>query len=505
MSFDLMVERLEILQAAKNNRELQAHYKELCAKDCIYFINTFGWTYDPRPGIGEIPLTLYDFQEEYVDELIDKIDNRGDLGVEKSRDMGITWVTLFVFIWYWLFKADKEFLLGSKKEENVDKLGDKATLFEKLRVITRNLPEWLLPEGFNEKKHATFLKLLNPKNKNTITGESSNSSFSRSGRYTAIFFDELAFWPFDYAAWGSAGDSSDTRIVVSTPYGQSNQFAELMTSEEVGKKIQKKVTYHWSRHPHKDENWYKIQKTRRSKSVIARELDLSYALSVEGVIYTEFKRDVHVVNEPYEFQEDWDTVGSFDPGGTCGLMLGQIDPWGTLHCFHEIIIMNKGNTELLAEMFNDYLTQLPTIESLQMTCDPAANTASFKTKKRETDIDIFEEVCDVSFHYDKIKRMAKRIQGGISIVKRLLIKRNVQGIERIQIYGQGCPTLIKGMESEYKYKEDSNGRITDTIVKEHPYGEAVDNLRYMCIQFMDGLSKDSADPDPQPPEMDFEV
>jgi hypothetical protein len=61
----------------------------------------------------------------------------------------------------------------------------------------------MLPQGFDWKKHLTYMSLSNPVNGNVISGESSNPNFSRGSRRTAVLLDEFAFWDNDTADDGS--------------------------------------------------------------------------------------------------------------------------------------------------------------------------------------------------------------------------------------------------------------------------------------------------------------
>lgn len=296
-TFDENVEyRIKLGLKIAEKPDLQNLLKSICAEDIIFWINSFVYTYDPRKNPSIIPFVLYGFQEQFIKDLCWRIDNQKDILIDKSRDMGITWCVLLVITWYWQFAGSGyDFLVGSRKESYIDVMGNMDTLMEKVRFIIKNEPRFLRPDGFDFKAHSNYMRIINPKSNATITGEATNNNFSRGGRRRAIFFDEFAFWECDKAAWRSSSDSSNCRIVVSTPQGFNNQFAELRHSGSIDTR-----TFHWKLHPEKDEKWYHNECARRNfdKIAIAQELDISYEQSDEGILFgwDELKKAVH--NKP---------------------------------------------------------------------------------------------------------------------------------------------------------------------------------------------------------------
>ena len=177
--------------------------------DPVVFINKFLYTFDPKREPYHLPFILFDYQEELVRELVNVIQNGEDLFVEKCREMGVTYVTLAVLLWFWRYIPGSNFLLGSRKEQYVDNRGGSSegevknkeeSLFGKLEyMIDRILMTfpYILPAGFNKKKNFTYMSLVNPENGNVISGESANPNFSRGGRHKAVLLDEFAFWDND--------------------------------------------------------------------------------------------------------------------------------------------------------------------------------------------------------------------------------------------------------------------------------------------------------------------
>src|SRR3977135_1555923 len=110
--------------------------------DCVFFIERYLMTFDPRPEAypHNLDFILYDFQKDYVNGLIKAIREGYDVFDEKSRDMGASWLALAVRLWMWLFEDGYQSLLGSRKEEYVDS-GTYKSLFGKLEYFIRNVKD----------------------------------------------------------------------------------------------------------------------------------------------------------------------------------------------------------------------------------------------------------------------------------------------------------------------------------------------------------------------------
>jgi hypothetical protein len=303
--------RLKWLMACQKDVKLQALAYKMCRNDILFWINNFCVTYNPRKVPSAIPFITYEYEDKLILDLVESVQNQKDLLVDKSRDMGVTWCVLMVFTWFWQFHGEgKDFLLGSRKEILIDVFGDMSTLFEKVRFVLRTQPKFLLPQGFEQKTHCNYMKIINPQTKSTMMGEATNPSFSRGGRYRGIFLDEFAFWEVDQAAWRASADSTNCRIVVSTPCGFNNQFAKLRHSGSINVK-----SLHWTLHPEKDKAWYDNECKRRNYDAveIAQELDINYEGSAEGVLFEFAALKDAVSNQPNPSKDR--IVVVLDPAG----------------------------------------------------------------------------------------------------------------------------------------------------------------------------------------------
>jgi hypothetical protein len=230
--------------------------KEACSKDFLFWLAGFVWTYDPRPHVPfpKIPFIPYKFQEEASLEILWSMGVEDAL-IEKSRDMGASWLLVAIFTWMFLYRRDQSFLFVSRVEQYVDQSGNPKSLFWKVDFIIDNLPEWLRPKGYNPNVHRTKMHIESPETNSVIDGEATTGQVARGDRRTAILLDEFAAVDEVKPGTGrkvlsSTRDATNCRIFNSTPAGTGNSFYEVRES-----KI-KKIRMHWSEHPRKSKGLY---------------------------------------------------------------------------------------------------------------------------------------------------------------------------------------------------------------------------------------------------------
>lgn len=253
-------------------------------EDRIFFVRHFLRTFDPRPEAypHHLDFDLYGFQEDLVEEIYQAITQGYDEFIEKSRDMGVTWVVLGVIFWMWLNVPGFQALLGSYIEDLVDN-GEIDSLFGKIEYFCKNNKDPLImPEGFDLDKHLTYMSLTNPENGNAILGKAPTKKFSRGGRYTVVLFDEIGYWAFARQSWTAAGDATRCRLAITTPPDEPSYAKYLRFSEKI-----KVLTLHWTLHPKKDQEWYEYEKGRRTEEEVLHELDISWEYSTSMRVYPE--------------------------------------------------------------------------------------------------------------------------------------------------------------------------------------------------------------------------
>jgi hypothetical protein len=243
--------RIAVQNRASKDPEFADDILYMCSVDPLFWINTFVLTYDPRyEPFPKLPFILYEYQEEALKEIFSAIGRR-DLLVEKSRDMGATWLIAMAFLWCWRFKDLRSFLVASAKEELVEKSGDVRTIYYKIDFALQNLPKWMLPRGFSWNLHRTKRHLENPENGSVIDGEATTADLTRGDRRHAVLFDEFASVANGHKVLAASRDVSKCRLFNSTPKGTDNAFYTLIDKDKI-----RKLRFHWTQHPVKAAGLY---------------------------------------------------------------------------------------------------------------------------------------------------------------------------------------------------------------------------------------------------------
>lgn len=247
------------------------------------FITDWGVTFDPRQIekglLPNIPFILWPKQEEYLKWVMARW-KAGEYGiVEKSRDCGVTWLSVGLAVTWFLFIPGFSAGFGSAIEDKVDKKGDPDCIFEKIRYFLKNLPIEFMPEGFNERLHDSFMKLTNPENGASITG-GSGDQIGRGGRKSIWLLDEKAFVEHQLLVDNAVSQATNCQIDISTYNGNGNKFYRDSMRFD---KTRRKFIFDWRDDPRKDDVWYKKQKDEKDPITVAQEIDRDPNASAEDV------------------------------------------------------------------------------------------------------------------------------------------------------------------------------------------------------------------------------
>lgn len=277
----VFAERAERLQRIRKNPDrlpaLITYYRDNPAQ----FITDWGCSFDPRnaerglPTI--IPFILFPRQVEWIDWCMNHWKNQQPGPTVKSRDMGLSWLTVALGATLCITHDNLSIGFGSRKEEYVDKIGSPKSLFWKARMFVGLLP----PEfrgGFVQGVTDPHMRLKFPSTGSIMTGESGDG-IGRGDRASIYFVDESAFLERPHLTEASLSQTTNCRIDISTPNGRANPFAEKCLGGRFDV-----FRFHWRDDPRKDQAWYDKQVAILDPVTVAQEIDIDFSASVDGVV-----------------------------------------------------------------------------------------------------------------------------------------------------------------------------------------------------------------------------
>lgn len=329
--------------------------KEYYRNRPIEFIEHWCYTFDPRnAGTGKptkIPFLLFPRQRQFVEFLHRCLQNETHGLIEKSRDLGATWLAISFSVWLFLFHKDATIGWGSRKAANVDQIGDMSSIFEKIRWQLRCIPKTFYPKGFDPDTSMSFMKIVCQGGGASITGESGDD-IGRGGRTLIFFKDEASHFEHPESIEAALADTTRIQIDISSVNGLGNVFhrkREAGIEWSPGKALVKGKTnvfiMDWSDHPEKTRAWYDEREAKAIEEgllhVFRQEVDRNYAAAVEGIVipgdWVKSAIDAHVKLNFEEHQNDdcYAGLDVADGGGDKnalavreGPILRYIEQWG---------------------------------------------------------------------------------------------------------------------------------------------------------------------------------
>jgi phage terminase large subunit len=281
------------------DRELAEKWKLHYKTHPIDWIEDWAITFDPRakpPKEKLMPFMLFPRQRDFVKFIVGCLQDKESGLIEKSRDMGATWLCCALSVWLWLFHPGSIIGWGSLKAEQVDSKDNPKAIFPKIRMIIEKLPYWMLPAGFDMRTHGTYMQITNPANLCVIQGEC-GTNMGRGGRTSIYFKDESAHYEHPELIEAALGDNTDVQIDMSSVNGAGNVFYRRRFSKfsEIWYPDIKPIPgntrvfiFDWRENPLKNEEWYQERKRKAEAEglshIFAQEVDRDYAASKAGII-----------------------------------------------------------------------------------------------------------------------------------------------------------------------------------------------------------------------------
>lgn len=450
---------------AKRNREHRAAQMFFCRASCLYWINVFVWTYDPRlKNIRSTPMVTYQIQDRFVSWLLTAIANDASGIGEKSREIGASWLLAEIMVWLSIFHNDMTCYMMSMIEDNVDdRTAD--SLLGKCRYILSNLPEWMRG-GWEERKIGvdTSMQIKIPATGSLIKGILSKSTAGRSGRATIVVADEFAFVEESEKVLRSLMALSNCKTYISTANGMSNAFYRMRSDPRANL-----FRMHYSEHPLKDQEWVRWKKAEpeMTEESWASEFEIDYAGSTAGRVYPQFislpspeapwvhlKQDNHSF---WGFEPQYDVLTGQDYGisDEAFFVFAQRKPAPpefqaktkeTLVFFDE-----DGDTNTTVDEWRWVLNSKGYRYSLHVGDDRTGNQ---RESMGSSWVRNFRRYIDKPVH---VKRAGRVVHPGPPIIvktKRTSIARYIQTVQRllntpgaIAVNAAGCPLIVAGFQN----------------------------------------------------------
>lgn len=294
--------------------ERQERVKQRCRGDIIFFIDTFGFQYNPDNRGHEVePFICYEFQEKVLRRTLRRLlELRMPVVWEKSRKLGATWMMDFLQVHQCTFHDRQKFMDISHNEDAVNKPDDPDTLFWKLQFILDYLPAWM-----------TKVRRLNKSFKfeatrSYITASATTERAGVGGRSTVIA-DEFSKHPKAYKILGQTMDTGP-QLFCGTHYGTSGAFFDLTRRPDMAKEVM-----HWTHHPDRVKGLYRsAPELSQGYEILDKDFTYGNQCSVccrlvelpAGELTDCCDNEdspVKGVSRPYEFVTDGKPLGGYRP------------------------------------------------------------------------------------------------------------------------------------------------------------------------------------------------
>ena len=253
--------RADVLERCAADEEFRCLIMGICSRNILFWMNVFVWSLDTRKRNPHTPFITYLCQDHAILKVVEAIESEEPglppIVVEKSRDMGASWMILLIFLWYLIFfPRQLEFFMLSYKKDLVD--GDADSLFGKIDIAIDSLPSWM-----TRHLKRTEMRIRNRSTNTVIKGQATTEKAGIAGRYRAMLFDEFPLVDDAETIYNKTGDCSNVRIFVGTPNGTHTKYYQLTQEKHVTK-----IRMHWTQCPAKTRGLYTWNHGDKSPTIL---------------------------------------------------------------------------------------------------------------------------------------------------------------------------------------------------------------------------------------------
>jgi hypothetical protein len=261
---------------ARTDAKYRAKIIARARKDVVFFFKALCWLEEPRKSrgsggrvtTGSFPFIPWQHQLPLIYAIREKLGYE-DIVVEKSRDEGVSWISLLMALHDWLFVKGAKIGLVTSTEDLADDPGNADSLMAKLDWELGMMPTWLVGKKVERAqgcrhgyvRNSTKHYLLNCRNGATINATAGGPDIFRGGRKLWILMDEMASKQWmksnrDVDSMHATSKSTDSRLMISTPSGPIGAYHDVVHEDSSVVKLQ----IRWSDNPTKNRGLYRMEK-----------------------------------------------------------------------------------------------------------------------------------------------------------------------------------------------------------------------------------------------------
>jgi hypothetical protein len=201
----------------------------------------------------------------------------------------------------------------------------------------------------------------------------------------------------------------------------------------------------------------------------------------QAVFRRSFDAATHVVDIVPTINPGRPIAIGMDFGRTPAALIAQVDTFGRLLVFEEVVTEDMGLHQMLTERLKPKLLIPPYLgKRSYVVADPAGSQKSQLSE--ENAFDILKQQGFVAY-----PGVTNDVEPRLLAVEKLL-RQTHMGEPAIQISRSGCPTLIRALASQYRYRRRKDGQLEDKPEKMHPWSDVADSLQYLCLSVSADLS-----------------
>lgn len=270
--------------------------------DCAGFIKNFVRIKDEDTGQAA-PFSLWPEQQRALKE----IQEHRLTVVLKARQIGLTWLALAYAVWCMLSRSGFSVSAISRTEVEAKKL------VERLSLILRYLPSWMLAYGKKSDKGITWestsqeVKIHFPDGEDsTLIALPSAPETARSLTVSLLILDEWAFQEYAEEIWSAAGPTVNRptggRVIGLSTALRGTLHEQVWNGAYASENGWHPIFLAWKADPRRDAEWYEMTKKMFPHSY-RREYPSTpeEAFTVgQGAAFEEWDEDIHVPHD-----KDW--------------------------------------------------------------------------------------------------------------------------------------------------------------------------------------------------------